>query len=327
MAQRRPLVIIGGQVQEIPTGDSVYGATGGTGSGDPYNGGTDPIIATYAGEIAITTSANRYYHPTSTTISAVYMSLGTPATSGSVQVDIYKNGVSILTGLLSLGEGAYKTNVFSLNVDLTPNDYLTVAVVSAGSGAKDLNVYLVVRANAIGATILLSQISDWPSTVSATEVAYLNGVTAAIQSQLDAKASAAHDHSGVYSPVSHTHDYSSLYAAANHNHDTVYAPIVNGISTVSGASYTLTANDVNRTLNFTNTGAISLTVPANSTTPITVGASVDFYPSNTGQITVGGAGGVTLRSAAGLKTRVQYSAVTIRKVATDEWLLIGDLTP
>jgi hypothetical protein len=44
----------------------------------------------------------------------------------------------------------------------------------------------------------LSQIRDWPSTVSATEVGYLDGVTSGIQSQLDGKAATSHNHTGIY---------------------------------------------------------------------------------------------------------------------------------
>lgn len=43
-------------------------------------------------------------------------------------------------------------------------------------------------------TLSLADISDWPAGVLATEVAYLDGVTSAIQTQLDGKASNGHTH-------------------------------------------------------------------------------------------------------------------------------------
>jgi hypothetical protein len=46
-----------------------------------------------------------------------------------------------------------------------------------------------------------------------------------------------------------------------------------------------------------------------------------------GQITVAGAGGVTLRSNGGkTKTAAQYSLATLLKIATDEWVLGGDIS-
>lgn len=53
----------------------------------------------------------------------------------------------------------------------------------------------------IGATISLANISDWPAAVSAAEVGYLDGVTGAIQTQLDGKAASGHTHAGVYQPL------------------------------------------------------------------------------------------------------------------------------
>lgn len=53
----------------------------------------------------------------------------------------------------------------------------------------------------IGATISLANIADWPAAVSAAEVGYLDGVTGAIQTQLDGKAASGHTHAGVYQPL------------------------------------------------------------------------------------------------------------------------------
>lgn len=44
------------------------------------------------------------------------------------------------------------------------------------------------------------------SAVTSTELGYLDGVTSAIQTQLNGKASSSHNHSGVYANASHTHD-------------------------------------------------------------------------------------------------------------------------
>jgi hypothetical protein len=48
------------------------------------------------------------------------------------------------------------------------------------------------------------------TTVTATELGYLDGVTSAIQTQLAGKSATSHNHDGVYSPNSHTHNYLPL---------------------------------------------------------------------------------------------------------------------
>jgi hypothetical protein len=45
-----------------------------------------------------------------------------------------------------------------------------------------------------------------------------------------------------------------------------------------------------------------------------------------GQVTVAGAGGVTVSATPGLKFRAQYSAATLLKIAADTWILVGDLS-
>lgn len=140
MATRKPLVIIGGQLQEMPIGDSVPSAA------VTFNGGTDPIIATFAGTVVTSTGTSRYYHPSSSTIVEAYISLGTTSSSGSVTVDVKKNGTTILSGPMTITAGGYKSAPMDLNQDLTPSDYFTIDVTGAGTGAKDLVVYLIITA-------------------------------------------------------------------------------------------------------------------------------------------------------------------------------------
>ena len=73
-------------------------------------------------------------------------------------------------------------------------------------------------------------------------------------------------------------------------------------------------------------GTRAITVPANSTTAFPIGTSIDFYQaSGTGANFVEGAG-VTILRTPGLKLRTTYSSATLTKVATNTWLLAGDLT-
>jgi hypothetical protein len=48
--------------------------------------------------------------------------------------------------------------------------------------------------------------------------------------------------------------------------------------------------------------------------------------TNTGQVTVAGAGGVTINGNPGLKLRAQWSSATLIKRAENTWVLVGDIT-
>ena len=55
MTQRNPLVLINGQIQELPLGDTVAGSSGGTGEELMYSKRVDTVSATemYKGEAAV----------------------------------------------------------------------------------------------------------------------------------------------------------------------------------------------------------------------------------------------------------------------------------
>ena len=72
--------------------------------------------------------------------------------------------------------------------------------------------------------------------------------------------------------------------------------------------------------------ACTLTIPTNASDPIPVGAEFVFWQIGAGTVTFTPAGGVTLRSKDG-NTDIggQYAAVSLKKIATDTWVLFGDL--
>ncbi len=72
-------------------------------------------------------------------------------------------------------------------------------------------------------------------------------------------------------------------------------------------------------------GAHAITVPTNATTAYPVGTSISFYQSAGTDGNFVEASGVTILRTPGLKLRALHSSATITKVATDTWLLAGDL--
>ena len=74
-------------------------------------------------------------------------------------------------------------------------------------------------------------------------------------------------------------------------------------------------------------GTRAITVPTNATTAYPVGTSISFYQaSGTGANFVPADVTVTILRTPGLKLRALHSSATITKVATNTWLLAGDLT-
>ena len=130
--------------------------------------------------------------------------------------------------------------------------------------------------------------------VSGTEIGYLDGVTSALQTQLNSKTPEKYTFTTVSSGLtlnSASHKYGSLKVIAS--------------------------------------SGITITVPNDNTdNGWAVGDYVEIYQYGAGQVTIAGevmAAITTVNSPDNqLKTRVRYSAVTLIKIATDEWLLVGD---
>ena len=91
------------------------------------------------------------------------------------------------------------------------------------------------------------------------------------------------------------------------------------------ASHTLELADVNRVVAMNNTAAATVTVPFNTTVNFPVGSVINVYRANTGDVTIAPATGVTIRNAG--KLYEQYTEVSLRKRATNEWVASGNIIP
>lgn len=98
------------------------------------------------------------------------------------------------------------------------------------------------------------------------------------------------------------------------------------VANAQTASYTLVLADAGKVIEQNVAGASSVTVPPNSSVAFPVGTVVQVNQYGAGQVTIAPGAGVTLRQASSLTTRAQYSTVTLRKRATDEWVVGGDAT-
>ena len=105
--------------------------------------------------------------------------------------------------------------------------------------------------------------------------------------------------------------------------------IAQTINAQTGTTYTLVLADQGKYVTASNASAQTYTIPLNSSVAYPTGTSIDLIQIGAGQVTVVGTSGVTVYSTGGTaaspKARVQYSAMTLKKVATDTWHVIGDI--
>src|SRR5437588_12045099 len=91
---------------------------------------------------------------------------------------------------------------------------------------------------------------------------------------------------------------------------------------VNGTAYTPSRTDAGRVLEANNASAVTVTLSLVSVAGWIVGTTISVYQEGAGQVTIAGAGGVTLRSSGGkLKTAAQYSVIFLRMRANDEWVV------
>jgi hypothetical protein len=128
------------------------------------------------------------------------------------------------------------------------------------------------------------------SDVTSTELGYLDGVTSAVQTQVDSKTA----------------------KLITTNRQT--------------ASYTLVLGDADKLVEMNLATANDLTIPLNSSVAFATGTQILLAQYGAGQTTIVPTSGVTVRSnGAKLKLNVQYSGATLIKIDTDEWYLFGDI--
>lgn len=94
---------------------------------------------------------------------------------------------------------------------------------------------------------------------------------------------------------------------------------------VETASYTLVLGDAGSTVEMDVASANDLTVPPNSSVAFPVGTVIEVSQVGAGQTTVVAGSGVTIRTPETLVLTGQWSTVSLRKRATDEWVLAGDV--
>lgn len=91
-------------------------------------------------------------------------------------------------------------------------------------------------------------------------------------------------------------------------------------------TFTFGLSDKGKFVSGANAGAITWTVPPNSDVAFPLYSRIDWFQKGAGQITFTQGSGVTIRPGNNYKARAQWSAGSLIKIGTNEWLVIGDIT-
>jgi len=98
------------------------------------------------------------------------------------------------------------------------------------------------------------------------------------------------------------------------------------INAQTGTSYTLALSDAGQFVTLSNASAITLTVPPNSSVAFPVSTVINLAQTGAGQVTVAPGSGVTIDSYDGHTNLAgEYASGTLKKTATNTWLLMGNL--
>ena len=189
------------------------------------------------------------------------------------------------------------------------------------------------------------------SGVSNTEFGYLDGVTSAIQTQIDSKQD---ELTGLTASVTELNYSDGVTSAIQTQLDGKLANVVDDTTPQLGGNLDVNGNDItgnpaidgrraivvepetSRTLSLNDAGdfiiatnvdeSTTITIPTNASVAFTTGTEIDFI-QKTAQELIIQADGVTLNGVDSGSTSItaQWGGATIKKIDTDEWIIVGKI--
>lgn len=99
-------------------------------------------------------------------------------------------------------------------------------------------------------------------------------------------------------------------------------PVVRNVSTTAD---TPTLDDNDAIVKFSSSSATTVTIAPETTYPWKNGTLLTFLQYGTGQVTVVAGSGVTINTPQSLKTRAQYSMISVTKVDANTFVCLGDM--
>jgi len=113
--------------------------------------------------------------------------------------------------------------------------------------------------------------------------------------------------------------------------DNRYLPAIKYLNirqpTVSNDAYTLSLLDESALVLIDNLSLPNTVyIPTNAQVAFVVGTQITVMQKNIGQTSFAGNSGVTVNATPGLNLRARWSSASLIKIATNEWVVVGDLT-
>lgn len=158
-------------------------------------------------------------------------------------------------------------------------------------------------------------------TATSTELNYVDGVTSAIQTQINGK---------LTNVVEDTTPQLGGNLDVNGN-DITGNPAIDGrraIIVETETSRTLSLDDAGFFIIATSVdGPTTITIPINDSAPFTTGTEIDFIQKTAEQLTIQADVGVTLNGVDGGSTSItaQWGGATIKKIDENEWIIVGKI--
>ena len=98
------------------------------------------------------------------------------------------------------------------------------------------------------------------------------------------------------------------------------------INAQTGTTYSVQLSDDGKLVTCDNASSIALTIVPNSSVAFGIGTQINIMQLGAGTVTITAGAGVTLNSdGSKLKTNAQYAVATCCKIATDTWVVVGNL--
>jgi hypothetical protein len=98
------------------------------------------------------------------------------------------------------------------------------------------------------------------------------------------------------------------------------------INAQTGTTYSVVLLDDGKLITCDNASSIALTIVPNSSVAFGIGTQINIMQLGAGTVTITAGAGVTLRSdGSKLKTNAQYAVATCLKIASDTWVVVGNL--
>ena len=98
------------------------------------------------------------------------------------------------------------------------------------------------------------------------------------------------------------------------------------INAQTGTTYSVVLSDDGKLITCDNASSIALTIVPNSSVAFGIGTQINVMQLGAGTVTITAGAGVTLRSdGSKLKTNAQYAVATCLKIASDTWVVVGNL--